>query len=257
MKKTGAPLGRHAPLQVGNAQWKGERREQEDSFGWYVSETEKHGILAVLADGMGGLAGGAQAAQAAVDVFLTAFRSSFISSGDPAQILEEIVEQADRALAAIGGSGSTLAALCVQGNKAFWAAAGDSRIYLWRSGRLYQVNEDHNAGMSRLHRRLKQPDAAPLLPTAGDERLTAYLGQGGLMELDHSIKGLSLQNGDCFILCSDGVDRALTPQEWQAELENPPQKAAEALIRRIRRKKYTGQDNCTVLILKWNEEDDL
>ena len=214
MEKTRAPLGRRGAVQAGNAQWQGARGEQQDAFAWHIPKGEGR-AFAVLADGMGGLAGGAAA----------------------------------------GGCGATLAALLVQGGRAYWAAVGDSHIYLWRAGRLYQVNEDHNGALLRLHRSLKRPDAALPPPHKADEGLTAYLGQGDLPELDHSVRGLPLQKGDGFVLCTDGAYRALTAQEWAAELPREPQKAAERLIRLIRHKKIAGQDNCTVMILKWNEED--
>lgn len=251
MEKTRAPFGRRA-LQVGNAQWRGERGEQQDSFGWYLPKGENT-VLAVLADGMGGLAGGAAAGQAAVRVFLEGMAAA-TTDPDPVRRLEELADRADRELAAAGGCGSTLAALLVQGGRAYWAAVGDSHIYLWRAGRLYQMNEDHNGALRRLHRCLKHPDAALPPPDEADERLTAYLGQGDLPELDHSVQGLSLQKGDGFVLCTDGAYRALTAREWAAELPREPQRAADRLVRLIRHKKIPGQDNCTVMILKWNEE---
>lgn len=251
MEKTRAPLGRRGAVQAGNAQWQGARGEQQDAFAWHIPKGEGR-AFAVLADGMGGLAGGAAAGQKAVQTFLAGMKEAV---PDPARALEALADQADRELAAAGGCGATLAALLVQGGRAYWAAVGDSHIYLWRAGRLYQVNEDHNGALLRLHRSLKRPDAALPPPHKADEGLTAYLGQGDLCELDHSVRGLPLQRGDGLVLCTDGAYRALTAQEWAAELPREPQKAAERLIRLIRHKKIAGQDNCTVMILKWNEED--
>ena len=140
----------------GNAQHIGARSEQQDSFGFSVFDDADHvghaGILAVVADGMGGLAMGKDASRVAVQTFLDAYMEK-----DPAEkiaaALDRCLHTANRAVNTMalnagleGEVGTTLVAVVIHEDILYRAAAGDSRIYLFRDGRLRQLTTDYNYG---------------------------------------------------------------------------------------------------------------
>ncbi|MGH9824410.1 MAG: PP2C family protein-serine/threonine phosphatase, partial [Blastocatellia bacterium] len=137
----------------GNSQHIGARDEQQDSFGFsdpYDTEFVAHaGLLAVVADGMGGMAQGKVASKSAVDSFLKAYMSKTPGESIPAA-LSRALDQAASTVLSLGREnglqgeiGTTLVAAAVRGQLLYWTSAGDSRLYLVRQGRATQLTVDH------------------------------------------------------------------------------------------------------------------
>ena len=121
------------------------REKNEDSFGWFSLQA---GELFVVADGMGGYAGGAEASKLTVRSFKEYFEAH---PGDPEKTLLEALLYADAKVLEIGqenpvlkNCGSTIVVLFVAGNKGYFIHAGDSRLYTFHNGRLMQVSRDHS-----------------------------------------------------------------------------------------------------------------
>lgn len=233
-------------FQVGCARWQGMRHEQQDVCGF----VEKEPLLAVLADGIGGLEDGKEAGRFAVDRVLAAY-GDLRPGGNLPACLEALADQIDREMAQRQKQwGCTLLLVWIEKKQLYWLGAGDSRLYLQRGGRLYQVTQDHTLRNTLTHLALKRPDTVPLMG-GGEELgdLSSYIGSGKLGELDLSRKRFALEPGDKIALCSDGVWKALTTEEISACLQGCPQEAAEKVIRTVQKKELSGQDNCTILTI--------
>jgi PPM family protein phosphatase len=211
---------------------RGGRSANEDALKEVI---DRKFALLVLADGLGGHGGGALAAHQCVETVASAFRHTPELS-DVA--LQALVEEADRTIAALRrerrqparSMRTTLAILAVCGNDARWAHVGDSRVYWFRNNVLMQRTRDHS--VSELVVGLQdQKSFAP--PDKSDRhRLLRALGAGEGCRAELSNTVVSLQVGDAFLLCSDGVwglvadpeitaclSKAVTPLDWCLALE--------------------------------------
>ena len=169
------------PVLAGNVQGMGTRERQEDSFAFAnaldVTEILRRGLLAVVADGMGGLKDGREVSQVCVAQVLSAF-SDLDPEGDLAEQLRTWVDQANGALydRFQGEGGTTLVTCLFLREQLWWLSVGDSYLYLLREGGLCRLNRDHNH-LERL--RLEAVREGRLDPETGLDdpdgpRLTSY-----------------------------------------------------------------------------------
>lgn len=242
-------------LKVGKLHEQGMREDQQDCFAVSPEELEKeHGLLAVVADGMGGLTDGAKVSRTAVSAMLDGFCSV---GGEPQLVLLELLRRANDAvngmLEADGGKkgGSTLVAALARGGRLSWLTVGDSRISMLRDGELYQLNREHvyrNELLVDAANGLESFESALTNPRASG--LTSYLGMGRLRYVDMPARAVNIRPGDRFVLMSDGVYNALGDGELRSALAAPAQDAADEIGRRIAEKGYKGQDNYTAVIIE-------
>lgn len=253
---------RQSPAVIpGNAQTIGSREEQQDAFGFSdIGDgefTEKWGVLAVVADGMGGLQGGKEVSHIAVQSFL----EHYVQSYELKSIPEKLVASLERANMAVldyadkhrlmGRVGTTLIAAVIFQNELFWLSVGDSRIY--------HNNGEHITQLTTEHKYAKELDdmVAQGLLTAEEalldpqrESLTSFIGLEKIEQIDLSLQSLPLEKGDSIILCSDGLYGTLSDEEIREVCQYlPTQEAAEELIKLVLTKKRPHQDNATVAIL--------
>ena len=171
-------------LSVGKLHQMGKRESQQDCFA--VSPLEmlnKQGVLAVVADGMGGLKDGDKVSQLVVSTILNGFVSAM---GHPQSVLLNLVGQANlqvnRMLGHdVGRSGSTVVAGLVRDGYFHYVSIGDSRISLLRDGQLIQLNREHvyrNDLAIRALNGIGNLQAALLDPKGSG--LTSYIGMGQL-----------------------------------------------------------------------------
>ncbi len=196
------------------------REVNEDSF--LVDDSLS---LYLVADGMGGHAGGAFASRAAAAAFRDEFRRR---TTDPlpdsvelrvdaiaARLLEAItvasVTVFERALVdpSLSGMGTTLSALHFADGKAFVVHVGDSRVYLSRDRSLTQVSEDHSLVSDQLRVGLLTPEEARTSPL----RNVITRSVGFSREVEPDLYVLAVQKGDRFLLCSDGLTLHVEPRE--------------------------------------------
>lgn len=240
---------------LGKVHEQGARESQQDCFAVSPAELEcEQGLLAVVADGMGGLSNGDKVSQTAVSAMLDAFCTA---CGEPGLVLLELLGRANQAVNRLLGaenltkSGSTLAAGLIRSGKFHWISVGDSRIALYRNGALLQLNREHVYRNELFTSAVNGKDsfnAALSNPRAGG--LTSYLGMGNLKYIDIPAAPVDIQPGDKFILMSDGVYNALGPDELGSALKRPAQDAAEAIRRAVEAKGYVTQDNYTAIIIE-------
>jgi protein phosphatase len=147
------------------------------------------------------------------------------------------------------GMGATLSALCFAGDgMASWAQAGDSRIYVFRDGKLRQISRDHSpvgrlkqSGKITEAEARKHPSRNQIDLSMGD-RLNAFEPDAA----DEPVK-----RGDIFLLCSDGLSDGLWDKEIEeilATLTQPEQVRPTLHLLIDRAKKASGRDNITGVI---------
>ncbi len=232
----------------------GAREYQEDSY--VVSDADKadvYGILAVVSDGMGGLEKGDQVSDTVVT---TAINGFYRMQGDGDQILLALLTWANQAVNGLlgaaqqGKSGATVVMGLVRNGKFHYLSVGDSRICLYREGKLIQLNREHvfrNELMLRVVNKETTFQEALSHPRAAG--LTGYLGQGQLKHVDLPAQPVEVCPGDKFILMSDGVYNALSAEEISEALDKDANEAAEAIRKAVENKNYANQDNYTAVII--------
>lgn len=102
--------------------------------------------------------------------------------------------------------GSTVVALLLEGNRGACIWAGDSRCYLWRGQRLYQLSKDHSLQQQLMDEQQMSAEQASAHPAAS--ALTRAVGACEQLTLD--VLELEVYPGDVFLLCSDGLYQGLS-----------------------------------------------
>ncbi len=234
----------------------GARQDQQDSCTYSDPALYPQlGILAVVADGMGGLANGKAVSATLVRIFEEGFRQSNPQYGGADLLLELAVRanaQINQILIRQERSGSTLVAAIVRKGYLHFLAVGDSRIYLCRGGALIQLNREHIFREELAVKAVNQ--AVPMNQVWSDRQahaLTSYFGIGRIPHLDRNIEGIKLKEGDRILLASDGVFSTLTATQLEAALSGDVQDAANRIGDMIRAADKPYQDNNTAVILEY------
>ena len=240
-------------ISIGNAQSRGARDYQEDRFGYTpLDKVDSNGFVAVVADGMGGLAAGDKVSSYVVSSLLR--MRDLISRGNVSDKFREMVSQLNHDVVHGGtGGGCTLAAAYCRSDGIYWCSVGDSRIYLFRSGMVFQLSEDGDYQNQLLDdviaQRLSFED---MIANKKKDSLVHYIGSKSEPMPDVNIRPLVPRSGDKLLICSDGVYNALSDEEMSLALSQPAQQAADALASAIINKNYTNQDNNTMIVLEFN-----
>ena len=198
-----------------------------------------------IADGVGGLPGGAEAAQHTVNEISGAVQST---PTDREPNLTAIVQNVNESVATLGqkispamGIGTTLTFGLVRGTTLKLAHVGDSRAYLLRKGEFIRLTEDHSVENEARMRRAK--GEVVYYHEANRNALTRCIGQPTPPEVD--LISQSLNIGDRFLFCTDGVTRMIPDSELgelTANAETPEQALKAIVSLAVRR---GGPDNAT------------
>lgn len=242
-------------IKIGNAQDIGARNEQQDSFG--ISNMQEdfvqtNGILAIVADGMGGMSNGSQYSKLTVQTALQSFNNE-ISEKDDETTLLRILKRVTDAVGSSGleGGGSTLVAVLIREKLLHFISVGDSRIYLMRNGGLIQLNREHVYGRElddMVANGLKDAEEAAADPQRA--ALTSFIGISSEMKVDRNIRPIPLYSGDKIVLMSDGIYGFISEVEMKELLLQEPMEAAEAIRNAVVAKQNPQQDNLTIVILE-------
>ena len=237
----------------------GQKRDHnEDAF--LVDEDLR---LFIVADGMGGHAGGGTASRLAVDTIQERMRAARVQSPDVfttpgrleesplREVLREAVESACQSIysaaqgdPSLAGMGTTVTAAILSGPNAFVAHVGDSRCYLARRGHIYQVSEDH----SLVNEQLKA--GAITADEARHSRFKNIITRSVGFEADVTVDmmGLEVEAGDRLVLCCDGLSNLVEDDEildlvTRATLDDAPGELIALANQR------GGDDNITVIVV--------
>ncbi|QUW01698.1 serine/threonine-protein phosphatase [Chloracidobacterium sp. MS 40/45] len=210
-------------------------------------EAERKGTLVVVADGLGGHAGGDVASQMAAEVIRRVY---YTSPSEPAEALREAFVEANhliwetaRRRPLLRGMGTTCTALAIRGWEAFAAHVGDTRLYLVRGGHIYQMTEDDSEVMEYVRQGRLSREAAERHPEKNI--LLKALGTKPTITPSFWEHPLRVSAGDRFLLASDGLHDLVTDGEIGAVLlDSPPDIACQRLVELA--KVRGGHDNITV-----------
>lgn len=239
----------------------GKRDYQQDSFG-QTAVLRNTGILAVLADGMGGLSGGERVSQKIVMEALT-FGSTLQANQVPTA-LPGMVAGINRAVNQMLGpkglytSGSTVVSALITGNALRWISVGDSRVYLYRDGQISQLSRDHDLLQDWMPDILEgKRSMAEALRDPNGRKLTSFIGMGELRHVDYNRTPIPLLPGDRVLLMSDGVYGTVSDAEMAAILRDcgSVQLAASHIGQRIMGAALPYQDNYTLIVLGYDPPD--
>lgn len=237
----------------------GTREYQQDAA--YVSEPlEEAGVaFAVLCDGMGGMEAGELVSADVVEFFANRISALPKDADIPAFYASALFDANEmvlrRYLQEGHEGGTTLVSTFVRGRALYWAAVGDSRIYILRGGEIARLTRDHNLAMQLQQLvqegRLSQKEADQ---NPQKEALVSYLGAPVLEIIDVSRGSFELEADDLILLCSDGLTKSL-PDARILELLQPLPgnlaEAAHALTIRAMDESPGGQDNTTVILMRY------
>jgi serine/threonine protein phosphatase PrpC len=166
--------------------------------------------LAVVADGMGGHAGGDVASAATVLDMIHLDRGDY--EGDAGTTLADEIQTANSLLSELvhinpklAGMGTTVTALLLAEGKLHFAHIGDSRAYRLRGGRLEQLSRDHSLLQEQIDAGLLTPEEA--VYSMNRNLVTRAVGVEPQVELE--VVGHELRSGDTVLLCSDGLSDML------------------------------------------------
>lgn len=248
-------------ISIGKIHDIGRRDYQQDSFG-QTAVLRNTGILAVLADGMGGLSGGERVSQKIVMEALT-FGSTLQANQVPTA-LPGMVAGINRAVNQMLGpkglytSGSTVVSALITGNALRWISVGDSRVYLYRDGQLSQLSRDHDLLQDWMPDILEgKRSMAEALRDPNGRKLTSFIGMGELRHMDYNRTPIPLLPGDRVLLMSDGVYGTVSDAEMAAILRDcgSVQLAASHIGQRIMGAALPYQDNYTLIVLGYDPPD--
>lgn len=242
----------HAELYHNTLQ--GGRKSNQDRLAIVHS---KHAVLLVVADGMGGHLRGEVAAEIAAGVLTAQFKQAGPQPiGQPKEFLKEGFYAAHGAIGEYARRNrlseyprTTCVACLVQDGMAYWAHAGDSRLYLLRDGHLVKRTRDHSRVQRLIDAGLLREDQAMTHP----DRNRIYSCLGGDQDPVISLsEGTRLQPGDVLLLASDGFWGTLSIVEIEAALGDAPMlKALPTLVSRAALNGGDSGDNLTVVGMAW------
>ncbi len=249
-KQKGFPIGAKLSADVGNAQTIGTREKQDDSFATSVKE---YGVMAVVADGIGGYINGNLASQITVATFMDEFEKRDVTENLSYFFQKACMLSNERIRDEFGEAkgGTTVVAVVLKDDKLFWTSVGDSNIAVFRGGRLIMVNRKENvrnwmedqyyAGSVRREE---------ALDTQRDTRLVNYLGYDGFKKADESDRPIFLKKNDKVLIYSDGIE-VLGQIELESILSKrmSAQKTADTMITAVEMKKKNKKDNATIVVL--------
>ncbi len=227
-----------------------QRQQNQDAIGHLVppdpAVLDELGEIFVLADGVGGLKGGDLASQYALSTIISSYYDQ--PEGSPADRLARAIAEANNVIYDEGQAqettmATTIVAAVIHDRELVIGSVGDSPAYLIREGRPRKLTLDHT--MAALNE-------TPPEDESSGRKLVRALGVAASVKVD-IITG-RVREGDCVVLCSDGLTRYVLPEEIEHTITDlPVENAAKALIEMANER--GGADNISVIVLRLADEE--
>lgn len=193
------------------------RSQNQDAY--RIEQLDRHTVLAVVCDGMGGAKAGNIASKLAIDVFVDEVVRSYRASHSQEQneqLLQNAVKLANftvfdqaRQFEEFSGMGTTLVAALISGRTATVINVGDSRCYHITHNGIRQITVDHSMVQLMVDRGELTAEEARTYP--GRNYITRAVGTEPVVESD--VFQTRLERGDAMLLSSDGLHNEVTEQE--------------------------------------------
>lgn len=246
----GCRLAENLYVDIGNAQIIGTREKQDDSFATSVQE---YGLMAIVADGIGGYVNGNLASQIAVETYLDEFEKRDVTDNLSYFFQTTAVLANERIRDEFGEAkgGTTVVSVVLIEDKMYWTSVGDSNIAVFRGGRIIEVNRKENVkNWLEDQYRAGAIGREEAMGSPMDKRLVNYVGYDGFKKADESDRPIFLKKKDKVLIYSDGVE-VLGQIELEAILSKriSAQDMADEIMTAIERKNVRSKDNSTIIIL--------
>ena len=220
---------------------------------------DPEGRFFIVADGMGGHAGGQEASRIATQEIQNYLNSNWQSSESSETLLENAFLKANQAILQDQANhperadmGTTAVVVMLREGQPFCAHVGDSRLYRLRGAKLSQITEDHTWVARAMKLGDINSDQARVHPWR--HVLSKCLGREDLRQIE--VQPFDLQPSDRLLLCSDGLTEELPDHLIASHLKTirAGDRAATALVDAA--KDNGGRDNITVVIVAFEDESD-
>ena len=193
------------------------RPQNQDAY--QLEVLDKHTLLCVVCDGMGGAKSGNVASTLAVDVFVQEIKRTWTPDMDPEKVDQMMVAAVKLANFTVfdqaqqfedfTGMGTTLVAALIQKKYVTIVNVGDSRAYHIDKEQVRQLTVDHSLVQMMISRGELTPERARNYP--GKNLITRAIGTETVVECDIFHK--RMESGECLMLCTDGLSNVLDEQE--------------------------------------------
>lgn len=211
------------------------------------------GRFFIVADGMGGHAGGEEASRIATQEIRSYLEQNWQSPESASQLLEQALSTANQAIITDqqnhperADMGTTAVVVVIRpGESPVCGHVGDSRLYRLRESQLQQITEDHTWIAKALKIGDITPDEARVHPYR--HVLSNCLGREDLKQI--SVQPLDLKQGDRLLLCSDGLTEELVDDKIASYLQGTPSLKIAAASLVAAANEEGGHDNITVVLV--------
>ena len=211
------------------------------------------GRFFIVADGMGGHAGGEEASRIATQEIRSYLEQNWQSPESASQLLEQALSTANQAIITDqqnhperADMGTTAVVVVIRpGESPVCGHVGDSRLYRLRESQLQQITEDHTWIAKALKIGDITPDEARVHPYR--HVLSNCLGREDLNQI--SVQPLDLEQGDRLLLCSDGLTEELVDDRIASYLRGTPSLKIAAASLVAAANEEGGHDNITVVLV--------
>lgn len=244
---------------VGKLHNVGKRSSQQDSFAVSDEKDEKlcseKGLIAIVADGMGGLSDGDKISSMVTLSLLKYFYEKPLADF-PGNTLLEMLKKANREVNLFLKNktercGSTLVTGIIKEKKLYWLSVGDSHIYLYRNGSLIQLNREHTY-KEELDLKIVngEMDMEEAMKNPQKTALTSYIGMGQLEKIDKNSVPVELQKGDRIIFATDGVFGTMKESQIASAMAYPVEESIRRMNDWIMAVGKNNQDNYTAVVIE-------
>jgi len=234
------------------------RSTNQDSIAWHLSDDGEAALL-MVADGMGGQAGGDIASQVAIDTLTAALQPCLNDQTLDHPELDDYIQQAINLASeciqarradepALSKMGTTIVLAWIKGNQAHLAHIGDSRCYLLSGDHLTQLTRDDTVVQNMLEDGTISEADAPHVPFRNV--LTRALGSP--QDRLASMRRITLAPGDRLLLCSDGLTNAVAESQWPAIMNTGASLTLQAQALIDTSLAHQAADNVSVVLSQFN-----
>lgn len=237
----------------------GGRKLNEDACNFLF----KNGIYCcVLSDGLGGHDGGQLASKLVVQHILDKFHKypdcsvqaidTLLHAADDAIVHEQLLNRKFYQMRAT----AVVLTIDTIKNLAVWGHTGDSRLYLFRQGRIIMQTKDHSVSQSMVDAGYLEPDKLRFSPNRN--QLYAALGNRDQFEAAIIPAAYPIQDNDVFLMCSDGLWEYVTENDMEWMLSGATSASAwlGALEEQVLARGHAGQDNYSAIVVWCSASDE-